>query len=132
MRCCPKPGWRPASRGVLDLFAGSKWWAAQMTQAGAPWVLTYELKDRDDRGLSIPAVQHYILKLIKLGCCAACAGGPVCSSMSVAVTPPVRARAFPAGAPWMSERTAAKVELGNIFAEFAANVMSFCILFNQP
>ncbi|CAK9092920.1 Uncharacterized protein SCF082_LOCUS43720 [Durusdinium trenchii] len=42
--------------------------------------------------------------------------GPVCSSFSLAITPPVRTREHPMGLPEVSEKMREKIELGNSFA----------------
>eukprot|EP00974_Lingulodinium_polyedra_P044489 4267656-Lingulodinium_polyedra.AAC.1 len=52
MRRSGRGSWPPEERGVLDLFAGSKRRAAQLCRLGAPWVLTYELKDGVEQDLS--------------------------------------------------------------------------------
>eukprot|EP00974_Lingulodinium_polyedra_P031640 3046574-Lingulodinium_polyedra.AAC.1 len=46
--------------------------------------------------------------------------------MSVANTPPIRTRAYPAGVPWLGERAQARVTLGNCFAAFSAEVYAAC------
>ena len=90
--------------GFLDLFSGSRGLAKAITSTATTWVLTYDIShDLSEDLLSFP-VQRHVLKMIRAFCFRAMSAGPVCSSFSTAVTPPVRSREHPAGVPWCSEK----------------------------
>ena len=57
---------------------------------------------------------------------------PVCSSLSRAITPPWRSREFPEGLPGLPVHQQVKVDQGNSFAAFVAEVAQLCIEFRLP
>ena len=118
--------WSPTTQGVLDLFSGSKRFAQRLVLQGAPWVLTYDLlDDRDGQDLMSKDVQDEVARLVSLQCFWAGGAGPVCSSFSVAVQPPVRTPLFPEGLPpdQLTPAMAHKVAHGNALADWTASLI---------
>ncbi|CAE7735652.1 unnamed protein product, partial [Symbiodinium necroappetens] len=70
-----------------------------------------------------PDCQSKILALIKAGAFYCVGGGPVCSSMSRAIRPPVRSAAHPTGLPDRRATLEDKVLAGNKHASFTAAVV---------
>ena len=60
------------------------------------------------------------------GCFREVSAGPVCSSLSCAVTPSWRSKEFPAGLPGLKTCQADKVKSGNAMLEFVLNVVVLC------
>ena len=90
--------WTPTRRGVLDLFSGSRRYARACLRAGAEWVLPYDiLDDPVGQKLLSPAVRAEVGNLMRSGCFVGGGAGPVCSSFSKAITPPVRTPQHPEG-----------------------------------
>ena len=56
--------WPPTERGFLDLFSGKKGFARAAVEAGAPWVLCFELRDGADQDLLKNEVRAKIRVLI--------------------------------------------------------------------
>ncbi|CAE7913453.1 unnamed protein product, partial [Symbiodinium necroappetens] len=110
-------------KGFLDLYSGSYGAARALARRSGCWVLTFELHRDAGEDLLDAACQARILELIAGGAFYCVGGGPVCSSMSRAIRPPVRSKAHPAGLPDCRPAMQAKVEAGNQQAAFAAHVV---------
>lgn len=112
-------------KGALDLFLGSKRHAKKLIRRGCPWVLTYEiLDDAVGQDLLSKLVRTSIESLLDLGCFLMFGAGPVCSSLSVAITPPVRSSVYPEGLPHIPASMIDKVKNGNSFGYWVAKLVS--------
>eukprot|EP00434_Breviolum_minutum_P030991 symbB.v1.2.027409.t1/scaffold2802.1/size122644/5 len=109
--------------GHLDLFSGSRGAARSLADKTGTWVLTYDIKHSASENLLSPSVQLHIEKMMDAGCFASLGAGPVCSSFSRAVRPPVRNRAHPYGLDTMSAAMRTKVREGNEFAIWLASLV---------
>ena len=119
--------WRPSGPGYLDLYSGSKRAAHAALRAGAPWALCYELKDDHvGQNLQAPTVRAEVEGLIAEGAVLAMGAGPVCSSFSTAITPPVRSKEWPTGIPTMRPTMRDKVKLGNSMATWVSRLVRLC------
>ena len=105
-------------KGFVDLYSGSFGVARATARLTGVWVLTFELRRSADENLLCPALQRRILHLI--GAFYAVGGGPVCSSMSRAIRPPVRSSEEPEGVTGCRPTMVEKVEQGNGHAKFMA------------
>ncbi|CAE7648407.1 Cdk10, partial [Symbiodinium necroappetens] len=110
-------------KGFLDLYSGSYGAARALARRSGCWVLTFELHRDAGEDLLDAACQARILELIAGGAFYCVGGGPVCSSMSRAIRPPVRSKVHPAGLPDCRPAMQAKVAAGNQHAAFAARVV---------
>ena len=119
----------PTGPGVICLFSGSKRWAKAMLKKGAPFVLTFEVRESTEfwsQDLLSQPVRKLVEDLIAEGAVHAVGAGPVCASFSTAVTPPVRNSKFPAGVPWASENMRKKIKIGNSFCTWCAKLFRLC------
>ena len=119
--------WPPTRPGYLDLFSGIKGVATYFADFSGSWSLTFELNDSPRQNLADKKLQRLIVRLIRLGVFLAVGAAPICSSFSVAVTPPVRNVQFPLGVPWMSLSMTEKVELGNDFSWWLLDMLESCL-----
>ncbi|CAE8633379.1 unnamed protein product, partial [Polarella glacialis] len=117
--------WRPSGPGAVCLFSGSKRWAKALLRQGCPWVLTYEILEGQD--LLDPLIQKEVFSLIEEGSVLCAGAGPVCSSFSTAVTPPVRNAEFPAGLPNLRPSMWEKVKQGNLMSALCVKIVKLCI-----
>ena len=111
------------SPGALDLFSGKCGVARQMIRLGAPWVLTYDIERGPCQDLLDERTRSVIRRLIQLKAFATFGAAPVCSSFSVAVTPPVRSSRFPRGIPGVRQSMRAKIQAGNSRNDFLADLL---------
>ena len=110
-------------KGFLDLYSGSFGVARALARRSGCWVLTYELQRDASEDLLDPECQARILSLIGAGAFYCVGGGPVCSSMSRAIRPPVRSAEHPTGLPGCRATMEEKVLAGNKHASFSAAVV---------
>ena len=99
--------------GGLDLFSGNYGVARQMCQLGCPWVLTFEWNRSSSEDLLQEPLRMKLMKMTDCGCFKTAGAAPICSSFSVAITPPVRSEKYPAGKPGMRHSMRQKVKEGN-------------------
>ena len=116
--------------GALDLFSGNYGVAKQMIRAGAPWVLTFDIKRSQSENLLDPALQELLLKLLELGAFKSVGMAPICASFSRAVTPAVRSRRWPRGLHGITATMRQKVREGNAHADFCIKVIGIAIALN--
>ena len=109
--------------GVLDLYSGSFGVAKALIRNGAPWVLSFEWNRSSAENLLDAGVRKRILELIRLGAVKTWGAAPICSSFSVAVTPPVRSKRHPRGLPGLSPMMRSKVRDGNSHCDFIADLV---------
>lgn len=119
--------WPPTRPGYLDLFSGIKGVATYFADFSGSWSLTFELNDSPRQNLADKKLQRLIVRLIRLGVFLAVGAAPICSSFSVAVTPPVRNVQYPFGVPWMSLSMTEKVGLGNDFSWWLLDMLESCL-----
>ena len=108
--------------GYLDLYSGSYGAARALAKKSQRWVLTFELRRDAEEDLLQLRLQRRLLRLLAEGAFLGAQGGPVCTSMSRAVRPPVRSRTFPAGLPDCRPTMQAAVKAGNHHSNFAAKI----------
>ena len=115
------------SPGALDLFSGTCGVAKQMLRKGCPWVLTFEWKRGSGENLLDQGVRTKLVRLMRLGAFQSLGAAPICSSFSVAVTPPVRSKRFPRGLPGLRPSMRVKVREGNSHNDFVKDLVEICI-----
>ena len=113
-------------KGALDLFSGRYGVAKKLLEHGAPWVLTYEWNRSAAEDLLREDVRKVILELITLEAFSTVSAAPICSSFSVAVTPPVRSSKYPRGLPGLRATMRQKVSEGNSHNDFVYEVILLC------
>ena len=116
------------SKGCLDLYSGKFGVARAMISQGAPWVLSFEILRSPEEDVLEEKVQQKIFALVAGGVFGAAMLAPVCSSHSIAITPPVRSRRYPRGIPGMRHSMRLKVRIGNLHADLCIYLIS---LFDQ-
>ena len=123
------PNFIPSEPGALSLFAGSRRWEKKIVKNGCPWVLCLDVKADPDHDLTQPDLRAQVELLISSGVVIAVGAGPPCSSMSIAVTPPIRTREVPCGKPDLLPPLRAKRRIGNLLANWSAAVyrLSACL-----
>ena len=109
--------------GALDLFSGRCGVAREMIACGAPWVLVYDIERGPGQDLLQPEVRGIIRRLLVLGAFVTLGAAPICSSFSVAVTPPVRSSRFPRGLPGLRRAMRLKVQEGNSHNDFVSELV---------
>eukprot|EP00435_Cladocopium_sp_Y103_P038687 s964_g10.t1 len=114
--------------GGLDLFSGNYGVAKQMLKYGAPWVLTFEWQRSASEDLLAPVLREKLRRMIALGCFKTMGAAPICSSFSVAVTPPVRSCRYPRGIPGLRRSMQQKVKDGNSHSDFVRDAVDDCEL----
>lgn len=112
-------------RGALDLYSGIGGVAKALSRFGCPWVYRSSTEDLLQRDL-----QERLLRLVVIGAVDLVGSAIVCSSFSIAITPPVRSGAYPRGVPWMPMSMKTKVKAGNDMADFQAEMHDCCLAYN--
>ena len=110
-------------KGGLDLYSGCFGVAKAMLRAGAPWILSFEIKRSCSEDLLDVSLQKDLLRLIELRVFGTVFCAPICSSFSVAITPPVRSRRHPRGIPGLRRSMRVKVRQGNQHSDFVIDVI---------
>ena len=80
--------WPPSTVGFLDLFAGER--VAKALAARGFWSLCFDICYSPNEDLMDPNLQNLLEALLASGCFCGVGGGPVCTSFSTAITPPIR------------------------------------------
>lgn len=112
--------------GALDLFSGSRGLARSLARHAGTWALTFDIAHDPKQDLLAASVQTQIEQLVALGCFRVMTAGPVCSSFSRAVRPPVRSREHPSGLPGLTMNMQRKVLDGNTFSHWLALLVERC------
>ena len=112
----PGVSWPPKRGGFLDLFSGERGVAKNLAARSSTWSLCFDLAHSPNEDLLDPKVRQKLHRLIQLGCFIGAGGGPVCSSFSMAVRPPVRSASEPYGKEGISPAMQLKVQVGNDLA----------------
>ena len=107
--------WPPEEPGFLDLFSGERGVAVEAAKLGV-WSLCFDLEHGPAEDLQKEELQRRIEEAVRAGCFSSLGGGPVCSSFSMAITPPVRSAEWPYGKPNLTANMEKKVKEGNASA----------------
>ena len=110
--------------GGIDLFSGRRGVARQMISFGAPWVLTFDYDHGPGQDLLEPQLRQKIVRLIELKAVISLGAAPICSSFSVAVTPPVRSSRHPRGIRGLRASMRKKVADGNSHNDYMADLLA--------
>ncbi len=113
--------------GFLDLFSGSRGVSKAMVKHSSTWSLCFDLKHHPSEDLLKGSLQKQIFQLLRMQCFSAMGAGPVCSSFSLAITPPCRNKEFPEGVPWASEKQQLKNQHGNEMLCFVLTLVQICL-----
>lgn len=97
-----------------------------MCQLGCPWVLTYEWNRSAGEDLLAETNRSMIAKMMLAGCFNTMGAAPICSSFSVAITPPVRSKAHPRGIPGVRPSMRLKLRQGNSHNDFMKDLVDLC------
>ena len=116
-----------SKQGALDLFSGCFGVARQMMSLGAPWILTFEWRRSSSEDLLCVELRDKLVRLLRLRAFLTVGAAPICSSFSLAVTPPVRSKQFPRGIPSMRKSMRLKVKEGNSHNDFVIIIVDICI-----
>ena len=112
--------------GGIDLFSGRRGVAREMLSFGAPWVITFDFEHGPGQDLLQPELRQKIRRLIELKAVSTLGAAPVCSSFSVAVTPPVRSSKHPRGIRGLRLSMRKKVADGNSHNDYIAELLVIC------
>ena len=123
--------WPPEEPGFLDLFSGERGVATEAAKFGV-WSLCFDLEHGPAEDLQKEELQRRIEDGIKAGCFSSMGGGPVCSSFSMAITPPVRSAEWPYGKPNLSANMEMKVKEGNASALWMFSLLRLCLELKNP
>ena len=104
--------WPPREKGFLDLFSGERGVAHFLAGQGC-WSLCVDITHGAGEDLSLPGLRADLRRLIELDCFDGMGGGPVCTSFSTAITPPVRSKDEPYGKATASQNMKLKMAEGN-------------------
>ena len=115
--------WPPTRAGFLDLYSGEKGVAKKLTKLAPTWSLCFDLEDGPEQDLNCPEIRIKLLQMVKAGCFIGVGGGPVCSSFSMAVRPPVRSRQEPFGKADITPTMKVKVEEGNSMCDWFFKIL---------
>ena len=113
--------------GHLDLFSGCRIAARKLAQRTGKWVLCFDVKHNPSEDLLDRELQSQLERMIRAGCFLSVTAGPVCSSFSRAICPPVRTASEPLGIATMTDSMRHKVDIGNAMADWVASVMELCL-----
>lgn len=113
--------------GALDLFTGVGGVARALLRSGAPFVVTFEWKRSAGEDLLHESNRSRIVRLIELKAVLLVGMAVICSSFSVAITPPVRSNRYPRGVPWAPRTMRDKIRTGNSHSDFAGLLISLCL-----
>lgn len=118
--------WRPSRAGFLDIYSGEKGIARAIVSLAKTWVITFEISDSPLQDVLSPKNKALIEELIRCGCIVGFGAAIFCASFSRAVRPPVRSRAEPFGFKNITAAMRIKVDLGNLHAEWVAELVALC------
>ena len=115
------------SPGGWELYSGNFAVAKQMIAAGAPWVLTFDIKRTASEDLLDNNLQKELLSFAERGVFQTFGLAPICASFSRAITPYVRSRRWPRGLPTLRGPMLLKVQNGNKHASFCLQLIKLAI-----
>ena len=118
--------WPPSRPGFLDVFSGERGVALALVKKGH-WSLCVDLAHGPNEDVMDPVLQSQLELLVGLGVFYGAGGGPVCTSFSTAITPPVRSTAAPYGLETVSDKMRVKIEEGNRMAIWFFSFLEYCL-----
>ena len=113
--------------GAVDLYSGRMGVATAMLKVGCPWVVTFDWERSPEEDLLNARLRDKIKFLITDGAVRSFGAAPICSSFSVAITPPIRSSRFLRGVPGLNERMRLKVRQGNSHNDFVSDCVDLCV-----
>ena len=119
--------WPPIEAGWLDLYSGERGVATVLAKEYGCWSLCFDIAHSETEGLYDAELRTKIERAIALECFLGGGGGPVCSSFSTAITPPVRSRDWPYGREDVSEVMLEKLQRGNNLALWTFKVLELML-----
>ena len=118
--------WPPQRPGFLDVFSGERGVAAALARKGH-WSLCVDLAHGPGEDVMDPKLQRQLKQLVSFGAFRGAGGGPVCTSFSTAITPPVRSSSSPYGLESASDKMKIKIKEGNQMALWFFSFLEFCL-----
>ncbi len=118
--------------GALDLFSGRCGVAKAMIRLGAPWVLTFDYERGPGQDLLCEDTRKKLVRLFELKAFSSMGAAPICSSFSIAVTPPVRTTRCPRGIRGLKPSMRKKVSEGNSHNDYMMDLLMLCELLAIP
>ena len=118
--------------GGLDLFSGRCGVAMQMITFGCPWVLTFDYERGPGQDLLDDELRRKLVRLLQLRAFGSFGAAPICSSFSIAVTPPIRSARHPRGIRGLRASMRRKVAEGNSHNDFMKDLIDLCICLQVP
>lgn len=109
--------------GALDLFSGEAGVAKELVRRGCPFVVSFEWCRSVEEDLLKEKNREKIRMLIRLKAVLLLGSAVICSSFSIAITPPIRSARFVRGVPWMKQGFKQKVRDGNSHSDFMAELL---------
>lgn len=119
--------WPPTEAGWLDLYSGERGVATVLAKEYGCWSLCFDITHSETEDLYDAELRTKIERAIALECFLGGGGGPVCSSFSTAITPPVRSRDWPYGREDVSEAMLEKLQRGNDLALWTFKVLELML-----
>ena len=113
--------------GAVDLYSGRMGVALAMLKAGCPWVVTFNWERDPEEDLLSEPLRSKIKFLIVDGAVRSFGAAPICSSFSVAITPPIRSYRFLRGIPGLNGKMRIKVQQGNSHNDYIADCVVLCL-----
>ena len=104
--------WPPREKGYLDLFSGERGVANYLATQGC-WSICVDITHGANEDLTLPSLRTDLKDLVEKLCFVGMGGGPVCTSFSTAITPPVRSKDEPYGMSTASDKMKIKMAEGN-------------------
>lgn len=111
------------------MFSGEKGVVKEWCKISGGWGISYEILDSPGQDLNDPKLRATLLRMLRLGVFEAFGAAPVCSSFSVAITPPVRSVLHPYGKPNVSEKMQVKIDEGNSSALWVLSMIEVAVDF---
>ena len=121
---CP---WPPTDAGFLDIYSGRKGFAKACLRYGAQWVLCVDINDGAQFDVLNPTTKRDLEFLISQGVFEHVSAAPVCGSFSRAITPAVRSKQHPQGAPWVGGKMRTKIQMDNQHSAWVVKVVKLCV-----
>ena len=111
------------SPGAIDLFTGEGGVAKELVRRGCPFVVTFEWCRSVREDLLDEANREKIRLLLTHRAVLLIGSAVICSSFSIAITPPIRSKRFVRGVPWMKPSFKQKVREGNSHSDYMAELL---------
>lgn len=109
--------------GAVDLFSGEAGVARELVKRGCPFVVTFEWCRSVKEDLLDEGNREKIRILVCERAVLLVGSAVICSSFSIAITPPIRSARYVRGLPWMKPSFKIKVKEGNSHSDFMAGLL---------